>query len=226
MAKKDNTLPILQEIKNTAKHLQSSAKAKGENLIYGHALDQASKQHGYKDWNTACGMVNSATVTSEEKPLSTMSENLYRNMPGYSNEGLVGSQRLGDFGVEVRKMFYTKRNHLMDEHGDLLNDPLYQEIPYEIDSFEEMGLWAKNHGGTLFFPTASVADLRNLSEAEKESIESNFNTKILIDATSDDSTRYIRAFLDAENSNEGKIYGVPMAGMEALLKSLSDDEIV
>lgn len=227
MAKKDDTHPILLEIKNTAKNHQAFEKERGKDLIYGHALDIASKKLVNVDWNTACAMAKKGTLSMHDEPVDT--ESMFKiNFPDVRDEEIIktfydlidqdkaaytpvlipakeahsyfdqtstkiedamryvrdgrethvlsGTQSLSDFTPSSQKVFYSKRNRLMGEWETLLTDPNYEEIPYEIESFEEMGLWAKNHGGILLFPTSSIADLRDLSEAQMEAIESNFST--------------------------------------------------
>lgn len=80
MAKKDNLHPILAKIKTDAKHLQILAKEKGEQLIYGHALDQASKRHGYEDWNTACGSVKNTALKSATPSITYMDAVSYETL--------------------------------------------------------------------------------------------------------------------------------------------------
>lgn len=296
MAKKDNTHPILQEIKNTAKDHQAFEKERGKDLIYGHSLDIASKKLVNVDWNTACAMAKKGTLSMHDEPIETkpmysihfsdvregvlfphqikdmsrqielgtfdgkgktiifpdadpltkeMAEDTREKLKALVESGemidtagmnddeivkafydlinkdkteytpvlipaneaysyfdktsdkiedamryvrdgrethiLSGTQSLSDFVPGSKKVFYSKRNKFMSEYEDLLADPGYEEIPYEIESLEEMGLWAKNRSGSLFFPTNSIADLRNLSETQKEVIESNVNTKFFTD---------------------------------------------
>lgn len=240
MAKKDNTHPILQEIKNTAKDHQAFEKERGKNLIYGHALDIASKKLVKVDWNTACAMAKKGTLSMRgesitKEPIEAMNcQMIYRGFTGTGKtehvrkylssheskdvqEALKSlfersktidtdnksiktfydvinqnkaeytpvlipdneTQSSSDFVAGPKKVFYSKRNPLIGEWENLLSDPNYEEIPYEIESFEEMGLWAKNRNGTLFFPTASVADLKNNNPAIAKSIEANIGTKVL-----------------------------------------------
>lgn len=80
MAKKDNLHPILSKIKTDAKHLQTLAKEKGEQLIYGHALDRASKRHGYEDWNTACGSVKNTALKSATPSITYMDAVSYETL--------------------------------------------------------------------------------------------------------------------------------------------------
>lgn len=279
MAKKDDTHPILQEIKNAAKGHQAFEKERGKDLIYGHALDIASKKLVNVDWNTACAMAKKGTLSLDDKPVKTepmyqihfpnvregvlfphQIKELSRQMElgtfdgkgktirfpdidpltkdvaeatretlralvesgemidttgmnddeiikafydlidqdkvaytpvlipvneahsyfdktsdkiedamryvrdGQETHILSGTQSLSDFVPGSKKVYYSKRNRLMSEWEDLLSDPHYEEIPYEIESFEEMGLWAKKHGGTLFFPTSSIVDLRDMTD--------------------------------------------------------------
>lgn len=265
MAKKDNTHPILQEIKNTAKDHQAFEKERGKDLIYGHALDIASKKLVKVDWNTACAMAKKGTLSMRGEPiikepicsvrfkdvrdggllphqikaisrqieLGTFDSNGKKIMffdldpitkkiaegtreklkalaesgemidtAGMNDDEIIKAfydvinqnkaeytpvlipdnetQSSSDFVAGPKKVFYSKRNPLIGEWENLLSDPNYEEIPYEIETFEEMGLWAKNRSGTLFFPTASVADLQNLSEAQMKAIESNVSTNFLI----------------------------------------------
>jgi hypothetical protein len=304
MAKKDNTHPILQEIKNTAKDHQAFEKERGKDLIYGYALDVASKKLVNVDWNTACAMAKKGTLSMHDEPIETkpmygihfsvvregvlfphqikdmsrqmelgmfdgkgktiifpdadpltkeMAEDTREKLKALVESGemidtagmnddeivkafydlinkdkteytpvlipaneahsyfdktsdkiedamryvrdgqethiLSGTQSLSDFTLGSKKVFYSKRNKLMSEYEDLLAEPGYEEIPYEIESFKEMGLWAKKHGGTFFFPTSSIADLQNLSEAEKMDlrnlIELDINTKVLLGRNGD-----------------------------------------
>lgn len=69
MAKQDNPHPILQEIKNSAKDHQAFEKERGNDLIYGHALDIASKRLVNVDWNTACAMAKNGTLSLDDKPI-------------------------------------------------------------------------------------------------------------------------------------------------------------
>ncbi|MDD4969833.1 MAG: hypothetical protein PHT07_10440 [Paludibacter sp.] len=69
MAHKDDTHPILQEIKNTAKDHQAFEKERGKDLIYGHALDIASKRLVNVDWNTACAMAKNGTLSLNNEPI-------------------------------------------------------------------------------------------------------------------------------------------------------------
>lgn len=113
MAKKYNTHPILQKIKTLARELQSNAKQSGSNLIYGHALDQASAQYGYKDWNTACGMSKSdpsliLTPQWDEIEFDSIMqkvEKAYREMRGRGST-LTGTQSLAE------RLFYREETYM------------------------------------------------------------------------------------------------------------------
>lgn len=264
MAKKDSTHPLLKEIKDLAKDHQTFEKERGKTLVYGHALDIASKKLLNVDWNTACAMAKNGTLTesnqkeqvsqipfpqgANSKTFGLVSihspemregvlfphqiESMSRQMGGASFDGksktlivpefgaplpknvtdgivgafeilggrglntYTGTQSLSDFGLVsepvYQKVFYSKRNQLMHEYEDLLKDPNYQEIPYEIETVKEMGLWAKNHSGIFFYPTASIADLQNKSDMQvREIIEANFNTMFSITNTNNADHSFI-----------------------------------
>lgn len=182
MAKKDNIHPVLQLIKSEAKELQVSAKSEGKILIYGHALDQASKLHGYKDWNTACGLAcNTDVLAANRPPKLFIDTESHPPLSDKERELYEMCAPLGRSEQNNKKVYYSKRNHLMDEYADLLNDPMYEEIPYEIETIEEMSLWVKKRGGGLFYPTASIADLKSKTDPEvAEIITANFNTRVLL----------------------------------------------
>lgn len=50
------------------------------------------------------------------------------------------------------KTFYSRRNPFMELHQHILNDPKYVEIPEHIEDVEEMIIYARENGGTLFYP--------------------------------------------------------------------------
>lgn len=318
MAKKDNTHPVLQMIKSEAKELQASAKAEGNTLVYGHALDQASRKHGYKDWNSACGLTGdnqdrmsyvlgeegSIPLTDREVEVYEMSGALSKAISDTRKGGglIVGTQTVEDFTHSKHKTYYSPFNQFMHEYPNIQSDPNYEAIPAErCESFEDMCSFVREKNGSLFYPSNSAADLQGLSEDQKDAIESNIGAQILlgrngqivpfdfstnhndssiiavpgagmsyyieslsleaqkenpslsikeatelvyrkyriqnvldagesfkdiIDAAGDDDdAKFIRAFFDDKSSIEAKIYGAPMAIMETLLKSFSDDEI-
>lgn len=326
MANKDDISPLLHEIKTDARHLQEQAKERGEDLIYGHALDQASKKLFNVDWNTACAMAKNGTLSLDDKPIQRnplvethyagIHEGIYfphqfismtremeidtldgkgktiiipesvrpQNRHEYlsflsakpavaiigtadvtddeiskvvelANSGdlefdvfdftdnnnsmnrdenhadmdaieanigvriqmnvsdqeepagsetrirqhqiLHGVQSIEDFHStkkkgnafvipdfhppKPQKIFYTKRNYLMNEHEAIFNDPDYEEIPYDLTTFEEMNEWVKKQGGgALFFPTNSIAGLKAQSGGEQTAVENNTNTKNIL----------------------------------------------
>lgn len=284
MAKKDNTHPRLLEIKTLAKQLQSNAKQSGLNLVYGHALDRASAQYGYKDWNTACGVIN-----VEYSDLIRMADEACKKMRGrgetltgalffqpdllntaehskviekglkdfrVGEEVIVGTQSLEDFGLSRKKMFYVKSNPLMSEHQSIIDNPNSEAVPEEYcGSIESINDYVREKGGSLFFPTNSIDDFKNLSDEQKNAIESNVNTKIQFGRTGqialyDLSTNHDGPFVigrpgagqsvyieDIEgdmqfikanfddDTYEGMISSAHMADMKALLESIPDDEI-
>lgn len=212
MAKKDNTHPLLQEIKNSAKDHQAFEQERGKTLIYGHALDIASKKLVNVDWNTACAMAKKGTLTiigtndvSDEEmsrmvELANSGELEFEefDMRHRSTQDEINSYMevvKANVGVHVaiiednisftipdfhppkpQKIFYTKRNHLMSEHESIISDPNFFEIPYELESIDEMNAWIeKQGGGALFFPTNSIADLKESMKAKQSAVESNNN---------------------------------------------------
>lgn len=48
------TLANIAELKNQAKRLRNALAENGQPLSHAQALELVSKQHGFKDWNTAC----------------------------------------------------------------------------------------------------------------------------------------------------------------------------
>ncbi|TDA65782.1 hypothetical protein E0765_04690 [Sulfuricurvum sp. IAE1] len=197
MAKKDNTHPVLQMIKSEAKELQASAKVEGNRLVYGHALDQASRQHGYKDWNSACGLAGdnqnrmkyvmgeegSVPLGDHEVEMYEMSGALSKAISGTRKGGglMVGTQTAEDFTHSKHKTYYNPFNQFMHEYPDIQGDPNYEAIPAErCESFEDMCSFVREKNGSLFYPSNSVADLRNLSKEQREAIEANVDTRILL----------------------------------------------
>lgn len=335
MAHKDNAHPILQEIKNTAKDHQAFEKERGKDLIYGHALDIASKKLVNVDWNTACAMAKNGTLPAIDEPFKQepivqihfpdVREGVYfphqigymarqmelgtfdgkgktirfpdvdpltkevaeatreqlkalvesgemidaagmnddeiikafydvidQNKEEYTpvlipaneahsyfdktsdkiegalkhvREGLGTNilqvtQSLSDFAPSSKKVFYSKRNHLMSEYVDLLKDPMYEEIPYEIETIEKMGSWAKNNGGIFFYPTASIADLENKSDEQAgEIIKANFNTMLHFNLKGDSAT-----YDFSTNHNNSFIIGQSGSGQSFFIKDLIQKE--
>lgn len=247
MAKKDNTHPHLLEIKTLAKQLQSDAKQSGTNLVYGHALDQASTQYGYKDWNTACGQVGKANQYESavlhrgllldmetNLPLNERERELYAMCGPLSaiehskaiekalkdvrvrGEVIVGTQSLEDFGVSPKKIFYVKNNPLMSEHQNIIDNPNNEAVPEEYcGSIESIDAYVREKGGSLFFPTNSVADLRNLSDEQKKAIGSNIGTKILLGRTGQ-----VASYDFSTNHNEPFVIGRPGAGKSVYFKEI------
>lgn len=197
MAKKDNTHPVLQMIKSEAKELQASAKAEGNTLVYGHALDQASRKHGYKDWNSACGLTGdnqdrmsyvlgeegSIPLTDREVEVYEMSGALSKAISDTRKGGglIVGTQTVEDFTHSKHKTYYSPFNQFMHEYPNIQSDPNYEAIPAErCESFEDMCSFVREKNGSLFYPSNSAADLKNLSEDQGEAIESNIGTRIFL----------------------------------------------
>lgn len=195
MAKKDYTHPHLLEIKTLAKQLQSDAKQSGSNLVYGHALDLASVQYGYKDWNTACGMLNSTPIVKAQ-PL----------------EEIVNTQK---------KIFYVKSNPLMSEHQNIIDSPNSEAVPEEYcESIESIDAYVREKGGSLFFPVNSVADLVNMSEETKKALESNIDTKILLSRTGQ-IAQY--DFSSNENHNIPFVIGRSGVGQSVYIEDVMED---
>lgn len=190
MAKKDYTHPHLLEIKTLAKQLQSDAKQSGSNLVYGHALDLASVQYGYKDWNTACGMLNSTPIVKAQ-PL----------------EEIVNTQK---------KIFYVKSNPLMSEHQNIIDSPNSEAVPEEYcGSIESISAYVRERGGSLFFPTNSVADLKNLSDEQKEKMEPNIGIKMLLSRTGQ-----IASYDFTTNHDGPFVIGRPGVGQSVYIEDL------
>lgn len=75
----------------------------------------------------------------------------------------------------MAKIYYTKHNPLIVEWEDYIekSEDEYIEIPCEVVEIEKMSTFAKEKGGILFYPTASINDLKNCDSTELERVLAN-----------------------------------------------------
>jgi len=86
---------------------------------------------------------------------------------------------VGESGSSA-KIYYSLKNQLMSEHQNIIDAPNSFEIPKEVNTLEKMNLYAKENGGILFFPTNSIADLKDDSHVIQEAILANCNTTFFL----------------------------------------------
>lgn len=79
-----------------------------------------------------------------------------------------------------QKVYYSLKNQLMTEHQNIIDAPNSFEIPEEINTIEQMNSYAKENGGILFYPTNSIADLKNDLHVNQEAILANCNTAMFL----------------------------------------------
>lgn len=111
MATNNNIHQTLKNIKQSAKEIQSKAKISGTDMIYGHALEIASKEAGFKDWNTACAAVN-----IEVDPITAK----HTTPKTHKHQILTGTQSLEDFSIAKRKgvtSFYDLLSKTAEDNG-------------------------------------------------------------------------------------------------------------
>lgn len=49
-------IPSIEQAKTQAKALRAALMAEGREITHAQALELVAKTHGYKDWNTLCGL--------------------------------------------------------------------------------------------------------------------------------------------------------------------------
>jgi hypothetical protein len=58
------TLANIAELKTQAKRLRTALAENGQSLSHAQALELVSKQHGFRDWNTACASARNSSPRS------------------------------------------------------------------------------------------------------------------------------------------------------------------